>query len=239
MKKNVMMRAASALLVAVLLTTCAISGTFAKYTTSATGTDKARVAKWGFEAAGSVEITDLFDYSDPGVHNNGQVTGLIAPGTTNSKSFAFTYDKDSNGVSAPEVDYTFNVSTEGSSCNDAIKNNSNIKWYLDGALAPAYKGNGTDADPQYKEGTWDALLMAIEALDGNQADDKYESNTLPEAFYGTTPNGAAEHTVKWEWVFETAGAGMADQDKADTAMGNADILDTVELKITITATQVD
>lgn len=49
MKKNKMMRAASALLIAVLLTTCAVSGTFAKYTTSETGSDTARVAKWGVE----------------------------------------------------------------------------------------------------------------------------------------------------------------------------------------------
>ena len=47
MKKNVMMRVASALLVAVLMTTCAISGTFAKYTSSKTDSDSARVAVWG------------------------------------------------------------------------------------------------------------------------------------------------------------------------------------------------
>ena len=47
MKKNVMMRVASVLLIAVLMSTCVISGTFAKYTTSETGSDSARVAKWG------------------------------------------------------------------------------------------------------------------------------------------------------------------------------------------------
>jgi hypothetical protein len=45
--KNKMMRIASVLLVAALITTCAISGTFAKYVTKVEGTDKARVAKWG------------------------------------------------------------------------------------------------------------------------------------------------------------------------------------------------
>ena len=45
--KNKMMRIASILLVATLLTTCAISGTFAKYVTKASGEDTARVAKWG------------------------------------------------------------------------------------------------------------------------------------------------------------------------------------------------
>lgn len=53
MKKNVMMRTASALLVLVLLTTCIISGTFAKYITSAEGSDSARVAKFGVEVTAS------------------------------------------------------------------------------------------------------------------------------------------------------------------------------------------
>ena len=47
MKKNVMMRLASFLLVAVLISTSAISGTYAKYVTSEQGSDSARVAKWG------------------------------------------------------------------------------------------------------------------------------------------------------------------------------------------------
>lgn len=47
MKKNVMMRVASFLLVAVLISTSAISGTYAKYVTEGSGTDSARVAKWG------------------------------------------------------------------------------------------------------------------------------------------------------------------------------------------------
>ncbi len=49
MKKNRMMRLASGLLVAVLLTTSMIAGTFAKYTTQDSAKDSARVAKWGVE----------------------------------------------------------------------------------------------------------------------------------------------------------------------------------------------
>ena len=49
MRKNKMMRTASGLLVATLLTTSVISGTFAKYTTEETGSDSARVAKFGVE----------------------------------------------------------------------------------------------------------------------------------------------------------------------------------------------
>lgn len=47
MKKNKMLRIASILLVVTLLSTCVISGTFAKYVTKAEGIDAARVAKWG------------------------------------------------------------------------------------------------------------------------------------------------------------------------------------------------
>jgi len=45
--KNKMMRIASVLMVAVILSVCAVSGSFAKYVTSFEGTDTARVARWG------------------------------------------------------------------------------------------------------------------------------------------------------------------------------------------------
>ena len=59
MKKNKMMRLASFLLIAVLVSTSAISGTYAKYTTSGFAEDQARVAKWGVTVAADV-TTDTF-----------------------------------------------------------------------------------------------------------------------------------------------------------------------------------
>ena len=59
MKKNTMMRLASVLLIAVLMSTCAISGTFAKYVTSDSSSDSARVARWGFNGT-TLNIEDLF-----------------------------------------------------------------------------------------------------------------------------------------------------------------------------------
>ena len=49
MKKNKAMRAASVLLVLTLVTSCFVSGTFAKYVTKAEGSQTARVAKFGVE----------------------------------------------------------------------------------------------------------------------------------------------------------------------------------------------
>ena len=47
MKKNRTMRAAALMLTLTMITSCFVGGTFAKYTTNSTGTDSARVAKFG------------------------------------------------------------------------------------------------------------------------------------------------------------------------------------------------
>lgn len=59
MKKNKIMLSGLCTAGSDLMTTCAISSTFAKYTTSASGTDSARVAKWGFTPT-TITLTDLF-----------------------------------------------------------------------------------------------------------------------------------------------------------------------------------
>ena len=219
MKKNKTMRIAAVLLILCLATTCAISGTFAKYTTSSTGNDTARVAYWGFNDDGVIEIANLFETVYTSAGNNTNVKSvnddnIIAPGSTNSATFTFLYtDNTAENAKAPEVAYSFTVSTNGSEIADDIKNNTNIQWKLD---------EGT-------WGTWDDMIAAIEALDG---DETYEANEIPAAFAA-----GKTHTVAWQWVFETAGD--ADQDAFDTAMGNKATLDSVVLVITITATQVD
>lgn len=103
MKKNKMMRIASILMVATLITTCAISGTFAKYVTKAEGADQARVAKWGVVL--TMEGDNMFapeykadDETFKGSTDNqnpvlsvrvdpdyeGDYADLVAPGTTNN-----------------------------------------------------------------------------------------------------------------------------------------------------------
>lgn len=229
MKKNRAMRLAALLLVAVLMSTCGISGTFAKYVTEVKSEDSARVAKWGFEPV-AMDISDLFANSYDLVMNSdvevlsSDGADVIAPGTWGSETFAFAYD-ETNGILAPEVDYMFEVSTTDSSCDDAIKANTNIKWRLDtGAW-----------------GTWDELIAAIEKLDGSDSGaQKYKAGNLPAGF--TTSDDT--HTVYWKWAFDKndsfeGGVVATDTDIADTAMGNDNGLDQVRLVIKITATQED
>ena len=98
MRKNYMMRAASALLVAVLITTSTISGTFAKYTTQDSATDTARVAKWGVElqvegnlfADGYIDaISKSETNAELAVHSLGD-DDVVAPGTKNDNGFTFS-----------------------------------------------------------------------------------------------------------------------------------------------------
>ena len=92
MKKNKMLRIASILLVVTLLSTCVISGTFAKYVTRAKGNDKARVAKWGvlvtvegnafadkYAATDEAYLEDGGEYS---VISSVEGEQVVAPGTS-------------------------------------------------------------------------------------------------------------------------------------------------------------
>lgn len=103
MKKNKMMRIAAVLLIVTLLSTCAISGTFAKYITVGEGEGSARVAKWGIE----ISMTDnLFsnqyetDDAEYAGRNNGDGktysvvsadgADVVAPGTKNDEAIVAT-----------------------------------------------------------------------------------------------------------------------------------------------------
>jgi len=87
--KNKLTRVMSVLLVLTLISTCAISGTFAKYTTGAEGEDAARVAQWGIvltmdgdlfaEKYKTDDKTAKVEYS---VVSNKEGQSVVAPGTT-------------------------------------------------------------------------------------------------------------------------------------------------------------
>lgn len=106
MKKNRMMRLAAILLVCVLLSTSVISGTFAKYTTQASATDAARVAKWDIQINGSqMQAThtfafDLFNTIVDTKDGNGETDikatdgSIIAPGTKGQMSFTLKNDSE-------------------------------------------------------------------------------------------------------------------------------------------------
>lgn len=232
MKKTKFMRAALLLLVLTLITSCFVGGTFAKYTTSTTGSDSARVAYWGFDQGASTTI-DLFDTtytSDNGdtvksssADNN---VNVIAPGTSKTSTFAFGYTNNTaESITAPEVKYNFKVDVTTTGTTTKLDANPSFKWTLQ---------KGTDTAIKYQK--LDELVAAIKYLSGDASGTMtYKPGELPAAFTSADET----YTIGWEWAFETAGEKMAEQDKTDTDMGNAANLDNVALTITITATQID
>ncbi len=92
-----------------------VSGTWAKYTSTAEGTDTAKVAKWDVKFQGSTATSaaaievDLFDTItnvDGSAEQNVKAEGnLIAPGTAGQ--FTFKMKNESEVTAAYYVDYTY------------------------------------------------------------------------------------------------------------------------------------
>ena len=145
------MRVASVLLVAVLLSTCAISGTFAKYTTSTSANDTARVAYWGFETPAAATF-ELFKHGDGNVIATVDDNDLIAPGTSGTASLSLAY-KANGSIGAPEVAYHYSFAATAAGSYAALDANPNFVWKLDNteyqtfeALAAAVEGLSEDCD---------------------------------------------------------------------------------------------
>ena len=121
MKKNKMMRLASILLVCVLLTTSVISGTFAKYVTTDSASDTARVAKWGVVASINGNLFGAtYDQSEEIISHNSIAASVsssnanelvVAPGTNNDD--ALTLSVSGNPEVSTKVTYDAAEDTSG------------------------------------------------------------------------------------------------------------------------------
>ena len=221
MTKNKAMRLGSVMLVLALLTTCAISGTFAKYTAEQTATDNARVAYWGWQSNEAVTF-DLFGETEnnvtmaSGVGDNYE--NVIAPGTANSTDLTFEYNKyKTDKITAPEVGYDFTVAATSTGTTTNLDANKNFKWVL--------TTNGTDVEYDTIKGLTDAI--------SNLSASGVSAGSQPSTIDGKT------FKVGWKWLFDDSSTGAQDQDELDTTMGNADELEGVTITITTTVTQKD
>ena len=132
MKKNAMLKIAAVLLVAVLLTTCAISSTFAKYVSEAkTGTASARVAKWGIVVDTKTESDFGKTYTKDSTVYVDSSDKVVAPGTKGTISFK----TDVTGTDTTEVraiiDYTWNVQV-----GNFAADNQPINFYIGDSTTP-------------------------------------------------------------------------------------------------------
>lgn len=215
-----MMRLASVLLVAVILTTCAISGTFAKYVTSGNGSDTARVAKFGVTVTGTAEtFAKEYEKTDGTftVATNTVVSTekVVAPGTSGSMAaFAIT--------GTPEV--AVRVSFAGTlELGD--------KW-VDSASAYYCPIEITVGDTTFKGTSYtsaDEFETAVNAKIATYSKD-YAAGTDLGTISANTP------AVSWKWAFE------GNNDDKDTDLGDQAAVDnaaTISLDVTATVTQID
>lgn len=221
MKKNKMMRIASVLLVAVILTTCAISGTYAKYVTSGNGSDTARVAKFGVTVTGTADtFKETYPKDDTSVTLIGNsvvsTEDVVAPGTSGSMA-AFSI------TGTPEV--AVNVKFAGTLELD--------KW-VDSASAYYCPIEVTVGDQTYKGKDYTSADLFETAVNDKIAGytNNYEAGT--DLNTGAVSNNAP--AISWKWAFE------GNSDDNDTylgkqaADGNAA---KISLDVTATVTQID
>lgn len=248
MKKNVMMRLASFLLVAVLISTSAISGTYAKYVTSDTGSDKARVAKWGV----TVEIEDTSNFSkeyqthDSDAKADGVAVSVLTTGAMNIVA---------PGTSSEDVDGDFTFKIAGTP-EVATKVDIEMKVNHD-----IYLGADTYDDPTTKDvdsfevaKTYYPVVFTLKnskdetVAEGNLAEIAKEFNA-ESAYHAANVAIDETYTLSWAWDFDDNGVGT--NDAADTLLGNLaanegygiregiDYDVSLDYEVKITVTQVD
>ena len=226
MRKNKMMRLASVLLVAVLLTTSVISGTYAKYVTTASGTDSARVAKWGITMITGTDIfSDKYDSTVASINGD----KVVAPGTTNSNIYTVG--------GTPETAYV--ITFDGTATKDVFLGAANYTYPA--PYAASMSANATElTNPYYpvkyqvQIETGKGLVSAIEL--GGLSNGTHTFNNLEEAmtalsktkvkFDANTPCDL-KVTITWEWWFDQeTGAKVVKHtdhtsvDKFDTILGD-------------------
>lgn len=238
MRKNNMLRIASVLLVAVLLTTCAISGVFANYQTKDDLADDAIVAKWGVEIAVSeqnsesdklfqkqyaIDTTGLKDASENVIDlavkaADGNNKNLVAPGTSDDG-----YKYVVSGAPEVAVEYVQVLTME-------LGDN----WMADGAfycpIVVTVNGVEFCGLDYTSAGDFETAVNAAGSVTKNYAPNSDLANTLT-------------YSWKWEFAGQTDKQGVVKQTvEKDTLLGDAAAdgnAATIEITSSITVTQIN
>ena len=197
--KNKFMRIAAVALMLCLVTTCAISGTFAKYTTEGTATDSARVAKWGITVSAPTDKAFAVQYEDVTGDNGVQVKAaeqVVAPGTEGTLPTPII---SGTAEVAVEVIVEATITLTGWEVNS--------DEYCPIVFTVGTETYGTDdTNATNKSATVAALITAVE-----KAIEDYTAN------YGANETIATIPAATWAWEFEVNDA----NNELDTELGRA------------------
>lgn len=242
MKKNKMMRIASVLLVAVLLTTSIISGTFAKYVTEGSANDSARVAKFGVEVTATGSLFDktykkVADGNTPGGTTTESTDNTVLTVESSDKVVAPGTKSDATGLKlavtgTPEVDVK--VKIDVSNVKDVFLGKQNglpdmtgagttfdltadyypIKYTLKSNLiTTSINVEGATITAGSATGSLAQIQAVLNAINGTDGVYVDAGSNLATTI--------GDLTLTWEWAFsDTSSTAGASVDKADTLLGD-------------------
>ena len=231
-KKNWTLRAAVLMLALVLITSCFVGGTFAKYVTSGSGSDTARVAKFGVNVTANGTMFAK-EYNTDNQNVVGTITKsvvssddskLVAPGTKGDMvSITLT------GTPEVAVKVTYDATEKVKLENWTLKNGHfycPLRFKIGSTLVEG---------SEYTDAT--VLQQHIEEVIKGYSKNYQAKTNLAEV-------GDDSLKISWEWPFETGDTPekKAVNDENDTYLGNQAANDnaaTVSIEITTTVTQID
>lgn len=228
MKKNKLFIIGLVTVFVALLSLTLVSSTFAKYVTTDTGTDTARVAKWGVNitAAGNDAFSKVYSTDDTSV--TGIVSSVIsstedkviAPGTKGTFAAVTVTGK-------PEVAVKIERKAEVTLSNWNINTGttSTSEFYCPIVITVKLGGTSTEFTQGVDTNTAATLEAAIEAAINKT------SNVGPNTDLSGEINSLE---ISWEWEF-----GDGATDAKDTALGNLNPAPTITVKVVTTVTQID
>lgn len=239
MKKNRCLKIASGLLLLVLVTTCAIGTTLAKYTTGGDAQDSARVAKWGvkLEMEGDSMFSNRYKVSGSTVivESESGTEKIVAPGTASTSTTTASTSTTAAVFSisgTPEVAVKINVALTVN--NDIFLKKSTGGKYTD----PTYAGKNSDVSTFDLGADYYPVVFTLRQIKDAEGDIDVDvppiatgnltviSNALSvyssTASYAPNTNLTATFELSWAWALEkgTTDGEKALYNKADTYLGN-------------------
>ncbi len=227
MKKNAMMRIASLVLVLTLLSTCAISGTFAKYVTSDSASDTARVAKFGvvLNATGNSGFDVQYKTHDTKYNAAMSVIAstnadntqdkVVAPGTSSADlNTTQTYSISGTPEVATKVDISMTVTEDIWLLKEDNSKYCPVVFTLKQTQGKYLPEGATDLADISEEG----IVLKSGTLTDIQ---DFLSTYSGTAYYAPNTDLAASFELSWAWAFETGTDADPDaNDVYDTTLGD-------------------
>lgn len=246
-KTSKLTKAAAALAVLALGTSCFVGGTFAKYTTSGGGKDTARVAKFGVTVTASdnsmfkknYETTDTSKYAGKYSVSSSTDDYVVAPGTDGNMASV-------NITGTPEVavEVKYEGALELGTDDDWTITTDEEKKTTEVYCPLVFTVDGTDyyIGGKDSEGTTITDITSLEKAVSDAvgaATDTYDPNTDLSGTSDKVP------TVSWRWYFTANSDGNPlasyQTDVKDTLLGDKAVGGDIgiEFDLDVTVTQID